>query len=226
MSITKKQFTALSDLYEYYNHKLFLGELPECMVSLVRAYEYHGAFSPNRWIEKNSDTQPIHEIVLNANTMTRPDKAWHSTLVHEMAHLYIQVNGKATSRGYHCKRWAAKMKHIGLHPSHNGMPGGKETGRRVTHYIIEGGAFEKAFNKISAKDIAKYNLPYQSLIGLPTSSAVVASAAPHSPVPESRSGVKVGYECTCGNKVWGKAGLELLCWDCLCDFTVISKQSK
>ena len=126
-AITKKQFTALNELYNYYNRKLFNGLLPECMVSLVRTTYYHGAFAPNRWKEKNADTQPVHEIVLNANTMTRPDKAWHSTLVHEMAHLYIEVFRKASSGGYHCRRWGAIMKHAGLHPSHTGRPGGRET---------------------------------------------------------------------------------------------------
>lgn len=222
-AITKKQFTALNELYNYYNRRLFNGQLPECMVSIVRARRYHGAFAPNRWKERNGDNQLVHEIVLNANTMTRPDKAWHSTLVHEMVHLYIEVFRNGTSRGYHCKRWVTMMKHVGLQASHNGRPGGRETGRSVTHYIIEDGPFEKAFDNISEKDIAKYRLPYQSLAGISSTPVAIASAAP---IPESKSGVKVGYECACGCKVWGKENLHLLCIDCNSVFSIIPKTIK
>lgn len=225
-AITKKQFTALNELYNYYNRRLFNNQLPECLVSLVRAHSYHGTFAPNRWKEKNGDAELVHEITLNANTMTRPDKEWHSTLVHEMVHLYISVFHGNRSRGYHCKRWAAMMKHVGLQASHNGKPGGRETGRRVTHYIIEDAPFEKAFNNISEKDIAKYRLPYQSLVGISSSPVTIAAAAPGAPVPESKSGVKVGYECACGCKVWGKENLHLMCMDCNNVFSTISSTIK
>ena len=43
------------------------------------------------------------------------------------------------------------MKSIGLQPSTTGAVGGKETGQHVTHYIIPGGPFSKAFEKLAAK---------------------------------------------------------------------------
>ena len=36
------------------------------------------------------------------------------------------------------------MKAIGLQPSVTGEPGGKEAGQKMNHYIIPGGAFDKA----------------------------------------------------------------------------------
>ena len=42
------------------------------------------------------------------------------------------------------------MKAIGLQPSNTGAVGGKETGQQMTHYIIAGGPFAKAFAKLAA----------------------------------------------------------------------------
>jgi len=46
------------------------------------------------------------------------------------------------------------MKEIGLQPSHTGEPGGKETGQKVSHYIIEGGRFALAVSKLKAGGFA------------------------------------------------------------------------
>src|ERR1044071_7570284 len=204
MKATKLQFTALNELYNYYNRKVFGNTLPEAIVSIVRSRRFHGAFSPNKWKQKESDNDPIHEIFLNASSFRREEKAWHSTLVHELVHLQeFVLFGRCGSRGNHTKRWGRLMKAIGLYPSSTGKPEGQETGRRVSHYVVEGGRFEKAFEALRKNDIAKYKLPYESIIGF-YSSAVVAAAAPGSPQPESRAGVKIGYEGNCGNKERGK----------------------
>ena len=38
-----------------------------------------------------------------------------------------------------------------MQPSTTGEPGGKETGQSVTHYIIPGGPYAKAYAKLKAK---------------------------------------------------------------------------
>ena len=40
--------------------------------------------------------------------------------------------------------WGEIMKGVGLYPSHNEKPGGRETGFKVSHYVIPGGPFEVA----------------------------------------------------------------------------------
>jgi DNA gyrase inhibitor GyrI len=42
------------------------------------------------------------------------------------------------------------MKEIGLQPTTTGEPGGKETGQSVTHYILPGGRYAKAYAKLKA----------------------------------------------------------------------------
>src|SRR5262249_39149237 len=80
----------------------------------------------------------------------RSDAEIASTLVHEMVHVWQQQHGKPPSRGYHDKEWSAKMKTIGLQPSSSGTVGGKETGQRMSHYIVPDGPFAKASATLAA----------------------------------------------------------------------------
>jgi hypothetical protein len=45
------------------------------------------------------------------------------------------------------------MKEIGLQPSDTGQVGGKEIGQSVSHYIIPGGPYAKAYAKLQAKGL-------------------------------------------------------------------------
>ena len=102
-----------------------------------------------------------HELALNPDVFTgRSDELILSTLVHEMAHGWQQTHGTPPRRCYHDKEWAAKMKEIGLQPSTTGEPGGKETGQSVTHYLIPGGPFTRAYAKLAATG---FQLNWQSV---------------------------------------------------------------
>jgi predicted SprT family Zn-dependent metalloprotease len=200
--ITKRQFNTFEDLFNYYNSELFNGELPEVMINMSRKKNSHGFFAPERWkAAVNGDK--VHEISLNPDSLQREPNLWHSTLVHEMVHLWGRVTGK-TSSSYHCKKWAEKMELVGLTPSNTGEPGGKKTGLKMTHYITAGGLFEKTFEKIQGEDFTDMVLPYIPNVV----EKVTKSGSP------SRGGVKIKYECSCGNKVWGKEGLKLTCDSC------------
>jgi hypothetical protein len=47
----------------------------------------------------------------------------------------------------------AWMERIGLMPSATGAPGGRRTGQRMTHYIIRGGLFDRAFRGRKFRDL-------------------------------------------------------------------------
>src|SRR5690606_24429339 len=92
-----------------------------------------------------------HEISINpTHTAVHGDADALSTLVHEMAHLWREEFGPANRKGkkgapgYHDRVWADKMEAVGLMPSDTDQPGGKRTGFRVGHYVIEGGPFDLA----------------------------------------------------------------------------------
>jgi len=49
---------------------------------------------------------------------------------------------------HHNQEWADKMESLGLMPSKSGLPGGKRTGRSISHYIIQGGKFSQSCTRL------------------------------------------------------------------------------
>jgi hypothetical protein len=129
--------------------------------------------------------------------LDRPLVEAMGTLVHEMAHCWQHHDGAPSRRGYHNAEWADKMESIGLMPSDTGDPGGKRTGQRMTHYVVDGGPFLLAFEAMPPE----YALPWRS------------GAVAQAPGPATPS--KLKYACPeCGINAWGKPELELVCKKC------------
>ena len=92
------------------------------------------------------------------------------------------------------------MKSIGLQPSDSGEPNGKETGQKMNHYAIAGGAFERATASL-----------LQSGFALSWADAAILDKV----VKPKKSGTRVKYTCPgCGANAWGKSELHLICADC------------
>ena len=139
-----------------------------------------------------------------------------------MCHLWQWDFGNPSRNGYHNKEWAAKMKELGLIPSNTGKPGGKETGQKMTHYIEEGGRYQKAFNRMPKKHI----LPFTSLEGEIMKSLIEGNGSPGSEDNKDEQGKrlrklhpvsrnKTKYSCHgCKTNVWGKPGLRIRCENC------------
>jgi predicted SprT family Zn-dependent metalloprotease len=207
--VTKKQFQTLTHLFDYYNVKLFEGTLPDTMINMSRKKNSLGFFAPQRWVATREGIKPdlenpVNEISLNPDWLLGDPIEWHSTLVHEMCHLWQYAYGKY-SGAYHNAQWAAKMTEIGLIPSHTGYPGGKQTGQKMNHYIDESGVFVKVYNEIKDADYSAITLPYMTN---------QFTEVKKKDGGKSKSGVKVKYSCSCGNNVWGKADLKLTCDEC------------
>jgi len=139
------------------------------------------------------------EIALNPDTFeNRSDTEILSTLVHEMTHLWQSHYGKKVSRkSYHNAEWAGKMELIGLMPSDTGKPGGKRTGQRMTHYIIEAGPFQVEVEKLIKSG---FKLTWQC-----------KSTEAKQKQPKS----KIKYSCPeCGQNAWAKPDAKLMCGQC------------
>jgi predicted SprT family Zn-dependent metalloprotease len=183
--------------FEWFNSTLFDNQLPDVMITMQRSKRSRGYFSGERFGHRRG-TEIIDEIALNPRAFSdRTDKQIVSTLVHEMAHLWQFHFGKPGRRGYHNKEWAAKMREIGLMPSHTGEPGGKQTGQSVTHYIIDGGSYDTNWQKLEASG---YTLDYQDRWTIK---------------PEEPRKEKCRYACpVCSIHVWGKPDLRICCVKC------------
>ena len=220
--ITAMQFKTLDDLYQLYNANIFEGQLPDCIVNMSRGRNTYGFFAPDRWRGEGAERKIVHEISINPDYMDRPDIEWHSTLVHEMCHLWQWVFGKPSRNGYHNAQWAAKMVKIGLQPSDTGEEGGKTTGQNMTHYVIERGVFWEIFHRLDEAQLENLRLKYRPTISSGTLSVKGANLDDEEEEPggepdtegTAKSGKRIKYTCGCGSNVWGKAGLHIKCEDC------------
>lgn len=194
---TAQQFQALQDAYDYFNRELFNDELPPALIMLHRKRGARGYY----WAEqyRHAETQQaLDEIALVPDTLDRGDLDVMSTLVHEMAHHWQQHFGKPSRTGYHNKEWANKMLELGLTP--HALVGGqlsdKTTGQKCTHTIDADGDFLAAAERfLKDRQVIQW-------IGAPLMPA------------ESKAKNKVAYECPCGNKVWGKPNMDIVCGEC------------
>ncbi len=201
-NITQAEYRTFQQAYDFFNAELFGGSLPDVLVTLQRHAKAYGYFSPERFIGR-MEQEAAHELAMNPDHFGRTDEMILSTLAHEMVHVWQQVHGKPPRRSYHDKQWAAKMKEAGLQPSSTGQPGGKETGQKVSHYIIENGPFAKAFAKLQATG---YKLRWQS------------RPAAEDPARKKKAASKTKYTCTgCGVNAWAKPETLLICGDCYDD---------
>lgn len=211
---------AYRDLYvakDFFNERLFGGELPDCILSFARQKNMLGYFCVDRF--ENTEGMTAHEIALNPTYLkSRGDAEALSTLVHELCHLWRHVLGPLNrrdgrgSRGYHDLVWAGKMLEVGLCPTDTGLPGGKMTGYRVTHLIIEGGQFDLDCKELIARGF-KLNwhdrlLPSRSTIGDEEETS-------DEPQPTKKKD-RIKFTCPgCQLNAWAKPSAELTCTSCL-----------
>ena len=196
---TGEQFAAFERTYLHFNDRLFGGDLPPCILNLSRHRRAAGFFAPERWRSVLDDgSAPIHEISLNPKALLgREPREIAATLAHEMCHLWQHQFGSPSRGGYHNQQWAAKMAAIGLVPSDTGKPGGKRTGQRMSHYVLDDGPFATAYTELPTD----WLLPFVCLEGVSKG--------------RTRDPSKTKYSCrTCGANVWAKCGLHIGCLDC------------
>lgn len=191
---TMENYKTLESVYDAFNAELFNSTLPECIITLTRKKCAAGYFHADSWIDATETTK--HEISLNPELFLQRDlKQTLSTLVHEMCHLQQAAFGKPSRSGYHNKEWAEMMLKVGLQASNTGLSGGKTTGQKMTHYIIENGAYSNVFD---ALDTVSLDL---SAITKTTGKAKRAS--------------KTKFTCpACNANAWGKESLLISCADC------------
>jgi hypothetical protein len=197
-------YDVLRDAFKFFNKELFNNSLADCLIILHRHRNAYGYFCADRMAETASDSSgkkapvKVHEIALNPQHIRgRKARDTFSTLVHEMVHQLQQEHGKPPKGAYHNKQWAAMMKDVGLHPSDTAAPGGAETGRYVSHYIVKGGRYDIAFEKfVKSRDLTLFG-------DLPFTAAAKAKTSKHK------------FECPeCRQCCWGKETGKFICGEC------------
>lgn len=233
---TTEAYSELETAFDHFNDALFAGQLKRPMLTLQREKRTYGYCSRQRFLSRTDGTM-VDEIAMNpAYFAVRSIRKTLSTVAHEMAHQWQFHHGTPGRRGYHNREWAQKMESIGLMPSNTGEPGGKKTGEQMTHYIITGGAFDKACDDLLTKDftlswVDKFPPERPPAPRLPAPVKKPGEPEPDEPSPavdddqlEPVPGIvlppleplnrsnRVKYYCDeCTGQAWGKPGMHLFC---------------
>ncbi len=244
---TTQTYNQLTRAYDFMNTALFEKKLPDCLITLQREYGAYGYYYPARFALDTDLKISTDESALNPQYFReegRKDREVISTLVHEMAHLWQHHFGKPGRARYHNKEWSEKMKTIGLHPSNIGEPGGAEVGDQMSHYIVTGGSFAKAYEKLKKSGFALEWMEYPAhIIKLVQSGALAADKVDdfiadgedydsldmalvakalnlnegEKPAKKAKKPdtSKVKQTCPiCDLNAWAKKGAELVCGEC------------
>lgn len=200
-SSTEQQYSAFLKCFDYFNKTLFSNDLPQCLLTHSKHGQAVGYFSSRSWANTKGDT--IHEISICPLSLHHPPEIVMSILVHECVHLWQHELGCPGRGKYHNREWANKMIELGLMPSTTGKPGGKQVGNSMSHYIIEGGKFQRAFEF----------MPEDILMPWKTKRANDAEKKDNLQALGSRN--KNTYFCpNCNLTVWGKMNLGIRCEEC------------
>ncbi len=195
---TAETYEGLDRAFSHFNDRLFENRLPPVMFTLRAGRKAYGYFHAEQFVHR-ADGDCTHEIAMNPATMARDLTDVLSTLVHEMTHLEQQEYGKPSKNGHHNREWVGLMERIGLIPSNTGAPGGKKTGRQMTHYIDPMGDFLTAVTELTDTG---FDLPY-------------FTRARETVKAKKKDLSKVKRTCPCCNaNAWAKLGAQLICGDC------------
>jgi hypothetical protein len=219
-SPTQLQVRAIEKAYDYFNAKLFFGELPRCILTTGRASSNEGAVGSMMayyWRQANND-EAIHQITLDWRLFIFEAKEVYAVLVHEMVHLWQVEYGDPPKNTYHNKEWAFKMQEVGLVPSHTGKLGGDKTGEKMSHYISSGGRYDQVFTKLPKKchyPLAPKLPEKEGLLPANVRDAIPKKAKELKGNRKKLSTSKWSYVCPrCKQRAYGGQKLKLNCGTC------------
>ncbi len=204
---TRETYDALQLAYDHFNFFLFDNRLPNCLITLQRKGRCHGYFASKRMVR--ADGAACDEIALNPAHFDEKGVLWTlSVLVHEMVHLWQAYFGTPGRGRYHNLQWGAEMKRIGLYPSNTAMPGGKETGDQMQHFVIKGGMFERAAADLMA---GGFEIAWRDA-RQPRRDSLVDGEGGEDAEPAPKSGKRQKYQCPiCDLAAWSRHDAAFKC---------------
>lgn len=145
---TDQIYTELQEAFDYFNERLFNGEISQVLITMQREYRTLGYFSSKRFTHRTGE-RLVDEISINPAYFGAFNQIEiFKTLVHEMCHAWQYHHGTPSKRSYHNSEWARKMEEVGLMPSATGRPGGRRTGEKMSEYMIKDGPFHQAAQEL------------------------------------------------------------------------------
>jgi len=180
---------------------------------------------PDALYDKSNNTR-LQYMGINPKYLNRNIAEILATICHELCHIYENAFIHIPRGGYHDKCWENLMADCGLTAVIL-----NKSRTAVSTKITEGGEFEKFvdnFIKENGEDyfnIVEYSpaIERQTKVALGLEDDVDDDDKPkadNADIPIKKyNRNKVKYICPkCDSKVWGKAGLHIICGDCECEY--------
>lgn len=214
-----EQSQAYHGAFDWFNEKLFNGQLPSPMLCLTRnANVIGGYFNHAKWHDENGNS--IDEIAINANMMEQGNivELMH-TLIHEMIHLKQQHFGKPSRHGYHNTEFADWAELMGLHCKD--AKTGKRTGHMMSTSVRDGGKAARAIALLPDELIFPWMAVSTQEDGKEGGGSGGGSGEGEGTGredgsgPPRRSGTRSKFTCAqCGLNAWAKHEAKLACGEC------------
>lgn len=217
---TRQTANTLIEAYGFYNNRLFGGRLPPALMTYRARGRVLGYFSGSRFASDKLG-EATDEIALNPLALSVLDETFAlSILVHEMGHLdqYWFSNHPeriGRMRAYHDREFAERQEKIGLITSDTGKPGGKRTGRSVSHYIDEEGLFFRTTQELLGRG---FKIDWKERVRqlAPNTKGESEKRTPQDK-RTTRDQSKRKFTCeNCGQNAWAKASAKLACLRSTC----------
>ncbi|MFN8250262.1 MAG: SprT-like domain-containing protein [Ferruginibacter sp.] len=203
---TLRLFGSLYKCAEFFQQRLFARPLSPYFLSLNKT-QAKGYNRPNSWQEGSIATLP--EININPDLLLLSAEELMGTLLHEICHHYHAQYGSPGKNGYHNKEFSNIMSSIGLQCSETGRPGGKDTGYKMTHYIIHGGKFDRVFKELPQLLLTEFKPVADS------ASKIVDPKKLTKQKLRAEQKRKTKYTCLgCSLCMWGKPSAYVICGNC------------
>jgi hypothetical protein len=186
-----------------------MGFLPDVLVTLQRQARSRGYFSPQRFRSRVEEALVMNSLLTLNGFLGAQTKKSVRPLRTKWSMFGNRLTAECRARLITIASGAAKMKAIGLHPSATGEPGGRETGQSMTHFILQGGRYSRAFRELQATG---FQLHWQSAMA-EAGSRVKRTSKTKLTCPE------------CSQNVWAKPGAQVICGICYSDETEICVMS-
>lgn len=204
----------------HFNAELWDRQVPNPILTYTNKPNCLGYFAPDKF--ERADGLVVSEIALNsAYLAVRPIELSLSTLTHELVHAWRHYLGPPNRKGskggggYHDTVWSDEMERIGLMPTNTGLPGGRRTGYRVTHFIIKDGLFD-----LSCRELldSGFQISWADRVVRANSTDDGFGSDGEDPTnAKVRKRDRIKFTCSntkCGLNAWAKPSALLMCGQC------------
>lgn len=228
-----KQFTdKLSFVIEKLSYTFFESKgkykIPDVFFTLSnKCGDLVTAYVASNSLYNKENKKVINYLGINPKWLNRELKEVLATVCHELCHVYENTYIHIPRGAYHDKQWEQLMLDCGLKPIYMNK---SKTG--VATQIIEGGEFDSFVNSFKEEfgedyfNLVEYSTEIENQLRKNIEGIEDIPRADNADKQRKKyNRNKTKYVCpSCECKLWGKAGLDIYCNTCDCDFTEVENE--